>query len=180
MKFIKRLANALDAGSSLIEMVFALVMIIGTTSAARYTFWEAEPTRGEIVSATMLVIIAWAAIDAMFTLIGTAFQLGRERLAARQAGDPVPAIAFHPEAWWTVLASFVATSIAMWPTLIPFAFSIDDRLALWLSNAIAIAVLYWVGWFWARWTDFPRWLCGLVLAVVGLVAVSITLLLGVA
>ncbi len=178
--FFRRLTNTIDAGTSLLEVVFGLVMVIGATSAARFTFWEDPPTREEIVSGTMLVIVAWSAIDAAFTLLSHGFQLGRERLAARQAGAKVPPLHFGPDAWWTVLASFCATSAAMWPTLIPFALPIGDNFALWISNAIAIAILWWVGWFWARWTDFPRWLCGLILAGVGLAAVALTLLLGVA
>jgi len=179
-QLVKRLANTLDAASSLLEIVFGLVMIIGTTSAARYTFWEDEPHRGEVVASTILVIVAWAVIDACFTLLVAAFELGRERLAARRTGGPVPTLRLGAAAWWTAAASFCATSVALWPVLIPFALPFDDRVVLWISNAIAVAELGWVGWFWARWTDFPRWLCGVVLAGVGLVAVAITLALGVA
>lgn len=178
--FFRRLTNTLDAGSSLYEIVFALITVIGTTSAARYTFWEEQPSREEIVSATILVIIAWSVIDAAFTLLGEAFQIGRHRLAARQSGAPIPPLRFTRESWWTAIASFCATSVAMWPALIPFALPIGDKPVLWISNAIAILTLWWVGWFWARWTDFRRWRFGLLLAGVGVAAVAVTLLLGVA
>ncbi len=177
---VRRLATTLDAGSSLIEIVFALVIIIGATSAARYTFWETVPPRDDIVEGTILVILAWSVIDAFFTLIGAMFQLGRERKAARAAGEPVPPIRFGPDAWWTVAASFCATSIALWLPLVPFALPLSAGPVLWASNAIAVAELFLVGWFWARWTDFPRWLCGVALAVVGIGAVAITVALGVA
>jgi len=177
---LHRLANTLDAGHSLLEIVFALIMIIGTTSAARYAFWQEQPSREEIVTATVLLILAWAAIDALFTVLSAVFQLGRERLAARTAGGPVPPLRLTAADGWAALASFCATSVVLWPALIPFALPIGDNLALWLSNAIAIVALWWIGWFWARWTDFPRWLCGLALAGVGLLAVAVTLLLGVA
>ena len=63
---------------------------------------------------------------------------------------------------------------------LPFQLPIAQPAQVAVSNAVAILALFWVGWFWARWTDYPRWLAGLVVAGVGMAAVGLTVLFGVA
>ncbi|HWL03198.1 MAG TPA: hypothetical protein VNQ52_12620 [Microbacteriaceae bacterium] len=157
-----------------------MIMLIGTTSAVRYTFIEVAPDRGEIFQTALYLAIAWGVIDAGLLLVVSVFIQGRERLAAQQAGRTPAPVRLGREDWMTSLAALCATLIAALPAVAPFLVPAPVGILVWVSNAIAVAALYWVGWFWGRWTDFPRWLCGLLLALIGLVAVSVTVLLGVA
>lgn len=91
MQFIRRLANTLDASHSLVTIAFCMIVMIGTTSAVRYTFIEVPPDREEILQTALYLAIAWGAIDAGLLLVISVFIQGRERLAARQAGAaPAP------------------------------------------------------------------------------------------
>ena len=155
-------------------------MMIGTTSAVRYTFIEAAPDRVEILQTAIYLAIAWGVIDAGLGLVASIFVQGRERLAARRSGSTPPALHLTRDDWMTALASLCATLLAALPAAVPFVVAAPVAILVWISNAIAIAALYWLGWFWARWTDFPRWFAGLGMAFIGLVAVSVTVLLGVA
>jgi len=82
--------------------------------------------------------------------------------------------------WMSALASMVAMLLATLPPVIPFLFPLPAWLALAISNLISVASLYWVGWFWARWTDYPRWLCGIAAAFIGIAMVAFTLIFDVA
>lgn len=155
-------------------------MVIGTTSAVRYTFIEVPPDRGEIFRTALFLAIAWGFIDAGLGLVSSIFVQGRERLAARQAGGSPAPLHLNRDDWMTALAALCATLMAALPAVVPFLIPAPVGLLVWISNAIAIAALYWLGWFWARWTDFPRWLAGVAMALIGLVAVAVTLVLGVA
>jgi len=178
--FLGRLANTLDAGHSLVTITFCMIMMIGTTSAVRYTFIEVPPDREELLATTLYLAIAWGLIDAGLGLVISVFVQGRARLAARNAGARPAPIRLDREDWMSSLAVIVATLMAALPAVVPFLFPAPVTTLAWISNAIAIAALFWVGWFWARWTDFPRWLCGIALAFVGLLAVAVTVILGIA
>ncbi|MBO9577763.1 MAG: VIT1/CCC1 transporter family protein [Microbacteriaceae bacterium] len=177
--FLHRLANTLDAGDSLLEGTFCLIMVIGATSAVR-TAWGEDLSADDALWTAWLLVGAWAVIDAGFVVVSDVFRQGRARLAARQAGERPPRVAVARDVWTAALASLCMTVLVALPALAPFWWPGDSGIELWASNAIAIATLYWLGWFWARWTDFPRWLCGAGLALIGLIAVAVTVLLGVA
>jgi VIT1/CCC1 family predicted Fe2+/Mn2+ transporter len=155
-------------------------MLIGTTSAVRYAFLTDPPDRIETLRTALFLAIAWGAIGAGLGLVVSAFGQGRERLAARQAGDVPRPIRLTRDDWMTALAVLCATLAASLPVVVPFFFPAPLGILVWISNALAIAALGWVGWFWARWTDFPRWVGALALVLIGLVAVAVTVLLGVA
>jgi len=177
--FLHRLANTLDAGDSLGEMIFALIMVIGVTSSPRYQFVE-SPEAFEILASAFLLAVAWAIIDSGLSILGSVFEQGRARSAARAIGAAVPAVRVGESEWMTALATLSAVLIVALPPLVPFLLPVPLVVATIASNVLAVATLAWVGWFWARWTDFPRWACALVVAVIGVAAVQLTLLLGVA
>ncbi len=180
MGFLHRLANTLDAGHSLVTITFCMIMMIGTTSAVRYTFIEIPPDREELLATALYLAIAWGVIDAGLTLVVSVFVQGRARSAARNAGERPAPVRLDREDWVSSLAVLCATLLAALPAVVPFFFPAPVTTLAWISNALSIAALYWTGWFWARWTDFPRWLSGLALAVLGLAAFAVTVVLGVA
>ena len=102
------------------------------------------------------------------------------RLVASSPALRVRPVRLTREDAMAALASAVAMLLATLPPVLPFLLPVSQPVQVAASNAIAILALFWVGWFWARWTDYPRWLAGLVVAAVGLAAVGLTVLFDVA
>lgn len=72
------------------------------------------------------------------------------------------------------LLSFLST----FPIVIPFIFIGDARLALRISNAVAIAMLFLCGYAFGRYAGFRPWAMGLSMVAVGAVLVGIAIALG--
>ena len=64
------------------------------------------------------------------------------------------------------------------PAVLPFVFLDDPRLALRVSNAILLALLFYVGWRWSRHTLVKPWLAGVTFLLVGLLLVALAIPLG--
>jgi hypothetical protein len=75
------------------------------------------------------------------------------------------------------IASFWLVFFGSIPAAVPFLFIDDAWIALRISNAILIALLFVTGYRWARYTALRPWATGLVFTItgVGLVAVAIAL-----
>jgi hypothetical protein len=74
--------------------------------------------------------------------------------------------------------SFWLVVLTCVPAAIPFVFIDDARLALRLSNAILLALLFVAGYLGARYTYGRPWLTGFGLLLVGVVLVGVAVLLG--
>jgi VIT1/CCC1 family predicted Fe2+/Mn2+ transporter len=72
------------------------------------------------------------------------------------------------------LLSFLST----FPIVVPFIFIGDARLALRISNAVAIAMLFLCGYAFGRYAGFRPWATGLSMVAVGAALVSIAIALG--
>ena len=64
------------------------------------------------------------------------------------------------------------------PAVLPFLMLDDPRLALRVSNAILLGLLFFVGWRWARHTLARPWIAGSVFMLVGLLLVALAIPLG--
>ena len=64
------------------------------------------------------------------------------------------------------------------PAAIPFLVMDDARLALRVSNAILLALLFIVGWYWARYTLGKPWVAGIGFLLGGLLLVVAAIALG--
>jgi VIT1/CCC1 family predicted Fe2+/Mn2+ transporter len=64
------------------------------------------------------------------------------------------------------------------PAVLPFLFLDDPRLALRVSNAILLGLLFFVGWRAARHTLAKPWIAGVVFLLVGVVLVAVAIPLG--
>ncbi len=64
------------------------------------------------------------------------------------------------------------------PAVLPFMFLDDPRLALRISNALLISLLFLAGWRAAQQTLARPWLAGLVFVMVGVLLVAIAIPLG--
>lgn len=76
------------------------------------------------------------------------------------------------------LASGLLVILTALPGAIPFLFMQDKFAALRTSNGILLALLFWCGFFWARFTGVNRWLAGLAMTLIGVVLVVAAILLG--
>jgi VIT1/CCC1 family predicted Fe2+/Mn2+ transporter len=76
------------------------------------------------------------------------------------------------------IASFWLVFFASLPAAIPFLFIDDARLALRVSNAVLLALLFLAGFRWARYTTARPALTGLVFLIFGAALVAMTIALG--
>jgi len=100
----------------------------------------------------------------------------RRRLLAREE-DPAGA----PLTLRDLLAAgvvFLLVFLTTLPVSIPFMIVHEPHLALRLSNAIALAMLFGLGWSLALYTGGRPWRLGLGMLVLGAVLVAITIALG--
>jgi VIT1/CCC1 family predicted Fe2+/Mn2+ transporter len=73
---------------------------------------------------------------------------------------------------------FLLVFLSTLPVVIPFAIIHNSRLALHVSNGIAIVLLFGAGHMLARYAGFHRILTGMAMVIVGLILVAVTIALG--
>ena len=80
--------------------------------------------------------------------------------------------------WQGALGVFALVVAATFPVVIPFAIIDDARLALRISNALAVTSLFLCGFLFGRHAGLHPWLTGLVMVVVGAALVDTAIALG--
>jgi VIT1/CCC1 family predicted Fe2+/Mn2+ transporter len=80
--------------------------------------------------------------------------------------------------WFAAVAVFCLVFLASLPAAAPFALIDDPWIALRTSNAVLIALVFFVGWKWAAYTTLRPWLAGAKLAGICLLLVLIAIPLG--
>jgi hypothetical protein len=80
--------------------------------------------------------------------------------------------------WLGAAMSFALVVVAGIPAAIPFLLIDDARLALRVSNAVLVALLFFTGYWWARYTVSKPWLVGVSFLVIGIVLVAAAIALG--
>ena len=76
------------------------------------------------------------------------------------------------------IASFWLVFFASLPAAIPFVFIDDAFVALRVSNAILLGLLFWAGYRFARYTMAPPALTGLLFLLFGAALVAMAIALG--
>jgi hypothetical protein len=99
----------------------------------------------------------------------------RQRLKAMPDVDP-PALT--RDDWLGALAVFLLVVVSTCPVVLPFVLVTDVPVALRLSNAVAILMMFGVGYTLARHAGFSPWWTGLSLVALGTGLVVITIALG--
>ncbi|HEY6511469.1 MAG TPA: hypothetical protein VI032_05790 [Burkholderiaceae bacterium] len=77
-------------------------------------------------------------------------------------------------AFWVFVLVFAST----FPVVLPFFFIADLRLAMRVSAAIAIVMMFYCGFVWGRYAGTRPWGAGLALVVVGVIVELIVIALG--
>jgi len=80
--------------------------------------------------------------------------------------------------WRGALVMFVMVFSASLPAALPFLFIDEAWLALRVSNGMLLALLFIIGFRWARYTTIDPWRAGLVMLLFGGLLVAIAIALG--
>jgi len=80
--------------------------------------------------------------------------------------------------WLGAVAVFLAVFLSTFPVVIPFLLVGDPRLALRISNVVAVVMLFLTGYAFGRYAGYRPWRMGLGMAIVGSALVGIAIVLG--
>jgi VIT1/CCC1 family predicted Fe2+/Mn2+ transporter len=104
------------------------------------------------------------------------FESMRQKLA--HLPEPPTHPRLQKDHWLGALAVFVWVFITTLPVALPFVFMDDIALAMRVSNAIAIILLFLTGYAFGRCAEYHPWRTGLAMVVLGSVLVAVTIALG--
>jgi len=119
--------------------------------------------------------------DELPQLLASVFQkpqleLIREKISLMPKGGKVPKLT--ADDWSGALGVFGLVVLSTFPVVIPFMVIGDARVALRVSNALAVIMLFLCGFFFARYAGLNQWVTGLIMVAVGVALVSIAIALG--
>jgi hypothetical protein len=119
--------------------------------------------------------------DELPPLLASAFQpthleLIRERASEFTASDLQPRLT--PRDWRGALGVCILVILSTFPVVIPFLIIADARLALRISNALAVILLFVCGFLFGRHAGLHPLLTGLVMVGVGIALVVVAIALG--
>lgn len=100
----------------------------------------------------------------------------RQRL--NQVPEPPPTARLDKRDWLGALAVFLIVILATLPVAVPFMFAHNPRLALRISNAIAVVMLFVTGFIYGRVVGRSPKVFGIVMVALGAILVALTIILG--
>ena len=122
-------------------------------------------------------IIADALPSPVASALGPAgLETMRQRLA--EYPDPHGPARVDKSDWKGALGVFLLVFLSTFPVVIPFALLKDISLALRLSNAVAVAMLFLTGYAFGRITGRRSWAVGIFMMLLGALLVGLTMALG--
>ena len=119
--------------------------------------------------------------DALPPAVAEALQsaeFDRVREHLKQLPEPAEHPKLSGENWRGAVGVFLLVFLSTLPVIVPFSFMHDARLALRLSNGIAIAMLFGAGSMLAGYAGMRRVPTGLAMVAIGAVLVALTIALG--
>ena len=100
------------------------------------------------------------------------------RVRLLQLPEPPERARWGKDDWLGALAVFLFVFLATFPVVLPFLFMHNVKPAMRLSNAIAIVLLFFTGYVFARITGRHPWVIGISMVVLGAALVGMTMALG--
>ena len=119
--------------------------------------------------------------DALPELVANALQSAdfeRMREHLRRLPAPTDWPRLTAENWRGALGVFLLVFLSTFPVVVPFIFMQDPRLALRVSNVVAITMLFGAGCLLAGYAGMRRIRTGLTMVGIGAVLVALTIVLG--
>ena len=101
----------------------------------------------------------------------------RQRLVASFDESAKPKLLTKDE-WLGALGVFLLVFLCTFPVVLPFLFMSDAQLALRVSNAIAIVMLFGCGYSLGKFVGGRPWALGVAMVIIGAVLAGMTLALG--
>ncbi|HOW64421.1 MAG TPA: VIT1/CCC1 transporter family protein [Candidatus Paceibacterota bacterium] len=96
----------------------------------------------------------------------------------QKLSEPPPVARLSREDWRGAISVFFLVFISTFPVTVPFMFLDKVLLAMRISNAIAIAMLFMAGFAYGRCIDRRPWLVGVSMVILGGILVGMTIALG--
>lgn len=96
----------------------------------------------------------------------------------KQLPEPPAYATLQQDDWRGALGVFLLVFLSTFPLTIPFIFMQNAGVALRVSNAIAIALLFILGYAFGQITGRRPWVMGVVMVILGTILVGICLALG--
>jgi VIT1/CCC1 family predicted Fe2+/Mn2+ transporter len=104
------------------------------------------------------------------------FETMRQRLL--QLPEPPDRAWWGQDDWKGALGVFLLVFLSTFPVVVPFLFMQNAQLALRISNAIAVTMLFVAGYAYGRIIGRHQWLIGISMVALGSILVSLTMALG--
>ena len=194
---MKMSRRVLDPHDRIAEVLFGLIMVITFTGSLNVADAGREEVRAMLVGA-LGCNVAWGIIDAALYLMGCLAEKERgftttvpapiasvlnpaelDDLRRRLQTLPEPARAQLTAADWAgALGVMLLVFLSTFPVVIPFIVMRDVAPALRVSNAIAIAMLFLLGWTFGRITRRHPVRVGIGMVLLGIALVGVTMALG--
>ena len=119
-----------------------------------------------------------SAVPPIISPLLTTADLERIRRGLQRTHDVPARAALNREDWLGALAVFLLVFLSTFPLVVPFLLFDRVHLALRISNAIAIVMLFGVGYWLAQHSGHHPWRTALGMVCLGLVLVGIAIALG--
>jgi VIT1/CCC1 family predicted Fe2+/Mn2+ transporter len=89
-----------------------------------------------------------------------------------------PKVRLSAEDFKKAFALFFLIFISTFPVVIPFVLIRDPKMALRISNLVAIVMMFLCGWSVAKYVGFNKWMMSIAIVSIGILLVAITIALG--
>jgi len=103
-------------------------------------------------------------------------ELMREKINQMPASDVRPRLTMRD--WRGAFGVCILVILSTFPVVIPFVVVADARLALRISNVLAVTLLFLCGFLFGRHAGLAPWITGLIMVAIGVALVSIAIALG--
>ncbi len=104
--------------------------------------------------------------------------LYRAIVAQVRGAHPQRRSSVRREDWLAAFAVFVLVFFSSLPAALPFVFIHEPWIALRVSNAILVALLFFIGFKWAGYTNLNPWRAAFTMTFIGIVLVATAIALG--
>ncbi len=119
--------------------------------------------------------------DALPTVVASILlpaELEVMRLKLNRLPEPPVRARLHRDDWRGAIGVLLLVFLSTLPVVIPFIFIREARLALRISNVVAVVMLFLAGYGYGRYAGGRPWQTGLAMVAIGVVCVGITIVLG--